>query len=92
MEWERMIAAAIGIVGVIEWMKQPLKTAPGYVWWIAQGVLSIGVAVVMGGTIAGIVEHAMILLALTAIGYGSIVKLVQTVIENFRPKPTEQKP
>lgn len=94
MEWERLFWVAVGIVGTIEFIKQPFGSVkvPGWVWWALQGLACVGVAFVSGGTAAGIMEHAMLYIAATAIGYGSLIKLVQAAIERFRqtlpvPKP-----
>lgn len=68
-----LAAAAIGVVGILEYLKGFWKTAPSIVWRLAMPLICIGVSILGDGGLWQVASNSVILVALCHLGYDKIL-------------------
>lgn len=77
MDWVYLAGAAAGVVGVIEYLKGLLPNLGSLAWRIAQPVVCAVVAIAGGGGLWQVATNAVMLLAVSTLGYQVIVEAVK---------------
>lgn len=72
VDWEVVLSAAFGAIGVLEYIKGFYKGSPSYVWRILQPVLCLGFAAVAAFLPAWVMT-GILALALSQVGYELIL-------------------
>jgi hypothetical protein len=89
VEWMMALAIAVGVVGLIQWVKGLLKTVPTWIWAVISVVACVIFAFLIGATEAPAISIGeMIILALLAIaisqlGYEVIVQGIPALVQGL---------
>lgn len=73
IDWAYIVAACIGVVGGLEYIKGFFKDAPTIAWRIMLPIVCLGVAIAGDGGIYQIATDAIIMLAICQIGYDKLI-------------------
>jgi hypothetical protein len=80
LDWQQIALVAFGVIGIIQYLKGYLPKAPGILWALLQPALCIG----LGATYSLLpswVSYGVTALALSQIGYETIIKMIKKKIE-----------
>lgn len=79
MEWGNIIAIAVAVVGLIQWLKGLFAKLPGWVWAVASAFGCLGVAAVVF-YLPPWVLMGLVALAVAQLGYETIVQFIKSKI------------
>lgn len=86
MDFALIVVAAIGVVGIIEYVKGVWKKAPSWVWQIVSPLACAVVAFVQGGGWQKEVLTGLVLLALCELAYQKIVAAIGAIVDSATKK------
>jgi len=80
LDWQQIALVAFGVIGVIQYLKGYLPKAPSIVWALIQPVLCLGFGAAYS-LLPSWVTYGVTALALSQIGYETIVQAIKKKIE-----------
>lgn len=83
IDWGYIVPAAIVVVGVLQWGKGMVKTAPGWLWALLAPVACAVVAIAGGGSVNQIATNGLATLAISQLGYEALLQGAQKIIAKF---------
>jgi hypothetical protein len=83
MDWKIIVSVAVAVVGLLQWIKGLLPKAPTWVWAVASAIGCIGAAAATF-YLPGWVLLGMVALAVTQLGYETIVKLLLAKVDEIK--------
>ena len=85
MDWKTALLGAVGVVGMIQWVKGFCKDAPTWVWGVASAAICFGLSavVVFVPKFSQWVLLGGAMLACCQLGYETIVKLLLAKINSL---------
>lgn len=86
LDFTYIVGASIGVVGVLEWAKgfAIFSKLPAWVWRAVSPFACAGVGIAGGGEWPQMATNAILLLAVSQIGYPVLIQLPTALIEKFR--------